>query len=74
MTPTDLRPALKQLKLSGMLATMDLRLQEAETQHLGVPRVPGAPLSGRTRATGPADLGAARGRRPLRTGDHVDRV
>ncbi len=35
MTPTDLRPALKRLKLSGMLATMDVRVQEAETQHLG---------------------------------------
>jgi len=35
VTPTDLRPALKRLKRSGMLATMDLRVQEAETQHLG---------------------------------------
>ena len=35
MTLTDLRPTLKRLKLSGMGATMDIRLQEAETQHLG---------------------------------------
>ena len=35
MTPTDLRPALKRLKRSGMLAPRDVRVQEAETQHLG---------------------------------------
>lgn len=35
MTSTDLRPVLKRLKLSGMLATRDIRLQEAETQSLG---------------------------------------
>lgn len=35
MTPHDLRATLKRLTLSGMLATMDIRLHEAETQQLG---------------------------------------
>jgi DNA replication protein DnaC len=35
MTPHDLRPSLQRLQWSGILATMDIRLHEAETQRWG---------------------------------------
>jgi DNA replication protein DnaC len=64
MTPTDVRPALKRLKLCGMLATMDIRLQEADTQHLGylefLERLRGDALERREQRTLERHVAAAR--------------